>query len=186
MKPGGGCLLVRSPTHCHSFPPCPALYDCSPGLAGWGYQAPRVLTFLKTRLMEGEDPPEGVISGTVMPLVGKTWRRGGHFLQTVSDPGLAPGVHACSEKGDPAPLTSPRSHWVSSSQQGNRFCLCTCLLGLCGDRRSEGGARHLRGAGWDSGCRLAGQVWWGAICPLGSLAWAQACGVCLHDLIKSV
>ena len=35
------------------------------------------------------------------------------------------------------------------------------------------------------GYRLAGQLWWQVIYLLGSLAWTQPSGICLHDLIKS-
>lgn len=58
--------------------------------------------------------------------------------------------------------------------------------GLCEASPQRAGPHVVGQAGWDAGDRLVGWVWWGDIYLLGSLAWAQPSGICLHDLIKPV
>ena len=156
-----------------------------------GIRLPRVLTFLKTRLTEGAflDPQRGSPDwsgfryGEALGWTGLEMGR--DFLQTVSAPGLMGFTHA--QRRGTLPLS--RLPGPTGSLRAGKGITVARLPTSGGSVRTGAqkvGPGVVGHAAWDLGYRLAGQVWWGAICPLGSLAWAQPSGVCLHDLIKSV
>lgn len=115
---------------------------------------------------------------------------GGRFLQTVSGSGFMGFTHA-HRKG--SSLKMPCSHPPGPTRsvrasKGNALTGLPRFVPPQGWVKTlpKGGARCCRAGRVGLRVQAGGQVWQGAIYPLGSLAWVQCSGIHLRDLIKHV
>lgn len=118
-----------------------------------------------------------------MSWFGYIWRQEGIFSKRSQALGSW-GSFVFREEG-PC-LKMPLPHTPSSTGTVRASKVDRTPAGLCEASSQRAGPSVVGRAGWDIGDRPAGRVWWGAIYLLGSLAWAQPSGICLHDLIKPV